>query len=99
MEPESLHKGEENADSRTGTDQEEEQPVSRIVIEFGGLGAADVERATFENISLGQMLTFARYAEWQCKRAIAQYERAQRAEAERKAKLQKIVVPGMGLMQ
>jgi len=75
--------------------KQEEQSVSRIVIEFGGLGL----RASFENISLGQMLAFARYAEWQCERMIVQYEHNRQEEAERKAKLQQIVVPGMGLVQ
>ena len=93
----------ENADFRMGTDQtgtdQEEEPVSRIVIEFGGLGKADVVRADFENISLGQMMVFARYVEWQCQNAIRQYERDRQAEAERRAKLQQIVVPGMGLVQ
>jgi len=98
QEPESLP-DEENADSRTGTDEEEEEPVSRIVIEFGGLGKADVVRADFENISLGQMMVFVRYAEWQCQNAIRQYEADRRAEAERRAKLQQIIVPGMGLVQ
>jgi len=79
--------------------KQEEQSVSRIVIEFGGLGQADVVRASFENISLGQMLAFARYAEWQCERMIVQYECNRQEEAERKAKLQQIVVPGMGLVQ
>jgi len=103
VEAESSDKGqgdEGQGDEETrGQGEGETELVSRIVIEFNGLGEADVVRALFENISLGQMLAFARYAEWQCQRAIAQYERAERAEAERKAKLQKIVVPGMGLMQ
>lgn len=61
--------------------QEEQQPVSRIVIEFAGPGQADVKRAIFENVSLGQMLAFARYAEWRCVRAIAQFEKAREASA------------------
>ena len=76
-----------------GQEGQEEQPVSRIVVEFTGLGMADIHRTEMENVSLGQMMVFAQYAEWQCRRAIAQFERQQREAAERKAQLQGIIVP------
>ena len=89
-----------NADSRTGTDQdqEEEQPVSRIVAEFAGVGMADVAHAEFENVSLGQIMAFAQWAQWQADRAIAQFEEARRRESAKQAG--KLVLPkGMGLVQ
>jgi len=58
-------------------------PVSRVVIEFAGLGSADVKRAEFENITLGQMLMLERYMRWQADSAVARFEEAQAKQAER----------------
>lgn len=72
---------------------EEKKQVSRIVIEFAGMGMADVAKAHFENISVGQMLAFAKWADWQADRAVFKMEMQRQAETERKAQFDKIIVP------
>lgn len=72
--------------------QGQEQPISRIVIEFVGPGMADVKTARFDNVSLGQMLSFARYAEWQAANAVQRFEEIQR-ERRRAVAVPKLVIP------
>ena len=61
-------------------EEQQEEQVSRITIEFIGRGMADIKAATFENVSLGQMLAFGRWAEWRVEEAIAQYKAMKRAQ-------------------
>lgn len=82
---------EEKAVGGQAASEKEEQPVSRIVVEFAGPGGADVIGSKFENISVGQMLAFAKWAEWQAERAVMKME----LERQKAMKLRqpKIVVP------
>jgi len=74
--------------------EQESSPVCRAVVEFVGVGMADVKRAEFQNMSLGQMMALAQYVQWQCDRAIMRFEHQQA----QKAKQNKIVVP-RGMVQ
>jgi len=78
-----------------GESSREDKVVSRIVVEFAGPGMADVRDAVFENVSVGQMMAFAAWAEWQKERAILKME----LQRQREAELQKIAVPKGVLMQ
>jgi hypothetical protein len=73
--------------------RDEEQPeVSRITVEFMGMGMADIRSANFENVSLGQMLAFGRWAEWQVEDAIEKYKAIKRQQ-EQKVARPKLMVP------
>ena len=76
-----------------GQVRNEKRPVSRIVVEFAGPGMADVAHADFQNISVGQMLVFARWADWQANRAVYKLDMQRRMERERKGQIGKIIVP------
>ena len=69
----------------------EERPVSQIVVEFEGPGSANVLRIQFENVSPGQVLTWAKWAELHGQQAFA---RMQLDEAVKP----RIAVPTLGVM-
>ena len=78
-------------DEKKQEEQQEVPPVSRVVIEFVGPGMADVKRAEFENITLGQMLMLPEYVQWQTDNAKGRFNQQQAKGAERN----KIVVAKM----
>jgi hypothetical protein len=81
-----------------GERRDEEQPeVSRITVEFMGPGMADIQSATFENVSVGQMLCFGRWAEWRVEEAIEKYK-AMKREHEKRVARPTLMVP-RGRMQ
>jgi hypothetical protein len=76
----------------------EEAPVSRIEVVFVGPGMADIGSAKMENVTLGQLLVFAQWAQWQADVKTREWDEAKAKRQAVANRVNKIIVPqGVGL--